>query len=129
MRRVIRMAAAGLIGAMVLGAAPAALASRGSGSSGGGDAIENSGPCSGASRWKLKVKPDNGLLEVEFEVDSNVVGQVWNVTMKDNGTRFFRGQRTTQAPSGSFEARKRTTNQAGTDTIQARAKNPSTGEI
>jgi len=117
---------------MVLGAAPAALASHGgrvAPRSGGGGAIEKSGPCSAASTWKLKAKTDNGLLEVEFEVDQNVVGDVWNVVMKDNGTRFFRGQRTTQAPGGSFTVRRRIANQSGTDTIQARAKNQSTGEI
>jgi hypothetical protein len=86
------------------------------------------GSCSAASTWRLKDKPDNGRLQVEFEVDQNVAGDTWRVRLTDNGKRFFRGRRTTQAPSGSFEVRTRTANQAGADTIVGRAKNLSTGE-
>ena len=32
------------------------------------------GPCSGTADWKLKAKTDDGGLEVEAEVDSNVTG-------------------------------------------------------
>ena len=55
-----------------------------------GDAIIRTGNCTGASDWKLKAKPDNGKIEVEFEVDSNVNGQTWNVTLKDNGSVVLR---------------------------------------
>ena len=64
-----------------------------------------SGTCSAASQSKLKVKADNGRLETEFEVDQNRVGKRWRVTFKRNGSTVFRSIRTTQAPSGSFEAR------------------------
>lgn len=97
--------------------------------SGGGGGVQTQGSCTGASDWKLKAKADNGRLEVEFEVDSNKVGQMWNVRLFDNGTRFFAGTRTTMAPSGSFEVRQFTANQAGPDRITARATNPSTGEV
>ena len=30
------------------------------------------GPCSGRSDWKLKLSPEDGRIEVEFEVDQNV---------------------------------------------------------
>lgn len=97
--------------------------------SGGGDtAVRKSGTCSSASTWKLKAKPDNSLLQIEFEVDSNRVGQTWNVRITDNGTRIFAGTRTTVAPSGSFTVSIRRPNLAGTDTIVARATNPATGE-
>ena len=61
-------------------------------------------------------------------MDSNVVGQTWQVMLKDNGATFFRGTATTQGPSGSFEVRKFTANQAGSDTIQGLARTASTGE-
>ncbi|MDQ1397872.1 MAG: hypothetical protein QOG64_3131 [Acidimicrobiaceae bacterium] len=96
--------------------------------SGGSTAVIKTGQCSATSTWKLKAKPDNGQLEVEFEVDSNVVGQTWNVRLLDNGTSFFSGARTTQAPSGSFTVRRLTANRAGTDSIVGRASNPKTGE-
>jgi hypothetical protein len=60
---------------------------------GGGGGVQASGSCGGGSTWKLSAKPDNGRLEVEFEVDQNVVGDTWKVVMKDNGTAFFKGQR------------------------------------
>lgn len=90
----------------------------------GGGGVQTQDSCTGASDWKLKAKADNGRLEVEFEVDSNKVGQMWNVRLFDNGTRFFAGTRTTMAPSGSFEVRQFTTNQAGPDRITARATKP-----
>jgi len=94
-----------------------------------GTDVVKTGNCSMSSDWKLKVGPDNGRLEVEFEVDQNRNGQPWNVTLKHNGSVFFSGQRTTQAPSGSFSVRKFTSNAAGTDTIVGKAVNPKTGEV
>jgi hypothetical protein len=87
----------------------------------GDDAIRATGSCSGSAVWKLKAKHDDGRLEVEFEVDSNRVGQTWKVRMRDNGELFFAGERTTQEPSGSFEVERRTADRAGSDVIRARA--------
>jgi len=88
---------------------------------GGGDAVRTSGGCSGSAVWKLKAKHDNGAIEVEYEVDSNVTGPVWTVRLKDNGERFFAGKRTTAGASGSFTVQDRTANRAGDDVIRARA--------
>ena len=94
-----------------------------------GTDVIRTGNCTMSSDWKLKAKPDNGRLEVEFEVDQNRSGQTWNVTLKHNGSTFFTGQRTTQAPSGSFSVTKFTNNAAGTDMIVGKATNPKTGEV
>ena len=95
----------------------------------GNDAdVRSAGTCDGSSRAKIKVKPDDGRLEVEFEVDSNRNGQTWSVRITDNGVQVFAGNRTTQPPSGSFEVERRIANRAGTDTIRARATNARTGE-
>lgn len=94
----------------------------------GGGGVENTGQCSGGSDWKVKAKHDNGLLEVEGEVDSNVVGQGWNWRFLDNSTLAAKGTSTTQAPSGSFEARRRIADLAGSDRITFKATNPATGE-
>lgn len=120
MRKSIKgvIAVAGIVG--LLGVAPMAMAKD-------GDVIKR-GSCSGASDWKLKLSPQDGKIEVEFEVDSNKVGQTWQVRLTKNGTRFFSGSRVTQAPSGSFTVRKVTSNPAGTDTIRGRAVNAATGE-
>ncbi len=94
---------------------------------GDGDVIKE-GPCSGASDWKLKASEENGAIEVEFEVDTNINGQNWQVRLSDNGTRIFQGTRTTVGPSGSFDERAVTANQAGPDNNLGRARNPQTGE-
>ncbi len=117
----IGLALAALMALSTLWAAPTALA-------GGGDVIRT-GSCSGASDWKLKLSPEDGRIEVEFEVDQNVVGDTWRVVMRHDGTVFFRGRRTTRAPSGSFEVRRLIDDPAGIDTIAARARNLSTDEV
>ena len=109
--------------AAVLATTPAATAS------GGGAEVRKTGKCSMSSTWKLKLKKDDGRIETEFEVDQNVVGDTWRVTLKHNGNRFFRDRRTTKAPSGSFEVNKSVNDAAGKDTISARARNLSTDEL
>lgn len=94
----------------------------------GEDPIERTGNCSGSADWKLKAKPDNGGLEIEFEVDSNVVGQTWQYRIIDNGRRLSQGTRTTTGPSGSFEVEIHPANMAGPDRITAQARNNATGE-
>lgn len=97
--------------------------------SGGGGGVVRAGTCTAASTSRIKAKHEDGRIEVEFEVDQNVVGKTWNIRLLHNGDVFFTGQRTTQAPSGSFEVRKLTGNRAGTDTLKGRARNPQTGEV
>jgi hypothetical protein len=121
--KTIRVMVAGLLAGAVLMIGPSALAS-------GGADVQKSGSCSASSNWKLKLKAeDGGQIEVDYEVDQNKVGVTWNVRMTDNGNVFFKGHRTTQAPSGSFEVRKLTDNLQGTDRIVAKATNPATSEV
>ena len=94
----------------------------------GGDDVVRQGSCSGASDWKLKVKPDDGRLEVEAQVDSNRVGQTWGWRLVHNGSTSASGTAKTTAPSGSFEVRRLMVNLPGTDTITLRASNARTGE-
>jgi hypothetical protein len=87
------------------------------------------GPCSGRSDWKLKLSPEDGRIEVEFEVDQNVVGDEWRVRIRHDGKMAFRGTRTTRGASGSFELRIVEPNNAGADNFRARARNFSTDEV
>jgi hypothetical protein len=112
----------GLLVATTLVAAPLATSAK------DGDVIRQ-GDCSARSDWKLKLSPENGRIEVEFEVDQNRNGQKWNVVLRRNGNVFWRGARWTQPPSGSFTVRRLTRDGAGTDRIVARARNTSTGEV
>lgn len=93
-----------------------------------GDVIER-GACSTSSHWKLKLSPENGKIEVEFEVDQNRNNKPWRVVIKQNGEKVFAGTRYTQAPSGSFEVRILRPNMAGTDRFVGRATNLNSGEV
>ena len=86
------------------------------------------GTCTGRSSAKLKVKPDDGRLETEFEVDQNRNGVRWRVVLRRNGAVVVTTRATTRAPSGSFSVERRLANPAGSDTIRARATSPS-GEV
>ena len=97
-------------------------------SAGQNDVIRE-GSCADASDWKLKVSPEDGRLEVEFEVDQNVSGDRWRVSIRHDGDLAFRGIRTTRGASGSFEVRIVENDAAGPDTFSARARNLSTDEV
>jgi hypothetical protein len=97
--------------------------------SGGGDAVVNRGSCSGSTDWKLKVKPDDGRIELEAEVDSDRNGQVWHWKIRHNDSLSASGTGTTAGDSGSFEVHRRMSNLAGTDRFAFRAVYGATGEI
>jgi hypothetical protein len=90
--------------------------------------IRNAGECTGSSSSKIKVKPDDGRIEVEFEVDQNVNGQKWKVKLKNGSDVVFKGVATTKAPSGSFSIERKITDRAGADQIKAVARSKSSGE-
>jgi hypothetical protein len=119
-KRIAAVALAGALALSVAGAVPALARD--------GDVIER-GSCSGSADWKLKLSPEDGKIEVEYEVDSNVNGQSWKVRIFKNGDRIFRGTRTTKAPSGSFDVRVVTSDPAGSDTFRGKAVNVATGEV
>jgi hypothetical protein len=123
-RRIGATVGVGVMAAALLAVPQATLARNG-----GGSAVTRAGTCTVSSTAKIKAKPDDGMLEVEFEVDSNHNGQTWHVVLKKNDVKFFSGNRVTHAPSGSFEVNKRTGNPAGSDTIRGRATNLGNGEV
>ena len=122
-RKRLAVAASLPILAALLVSAPPAMAS------GGDPGHEASGSCSGSTDWKIKAKPDDGRIEVELEIDSNVSGQVWAVKITDNGTKVFKGQRTTGGASGSFSVQRSIANRAGADSIVARSRDLSSGQL
>jgi hypothetical protein len=122
-RRLAALAAFPLVtAAMVTMGAPAQAS--------GGGGVEATGSCAGAgsTTWDLKAKHDDGQIEVEFEIDSNIPGQVWRVKITDNGDQVFKGKRTTAGASGSFTVQRRVPDQAGSDKFVGKATNPVTGE-
>jgi hypothetical protein len=96
--------------------------------SGGGGDVRSAGKCSGTSTSKIKVKPRDGRLEVEFEVDQNRNGVKWNVKLKHNGAVALRTTATTHAPSGSFTVSHKLNDTTGKDTVAGIARNPKSDE-
>jgi hypothetical protein len=114
--------------ALALATSLALLVPAGIASAGNSDVIRE-GSCAGSSDWKIKLSPENGRIEVEFEVDQNVSSDRWRVKIRNDGDRVFRGTRTTGGASGSFELRIVEDDRAGADTFRARARNLSTDEV
>jgi len=118
------LAVAALSTALVVTGAPLAQAS------GGDDGrIIRTGSCSGTADWKLKAKHDDGRIEVEYEVDSNRSGQTWRVRVFDDGVRAVATTATTGGRSGSFSVERRVANRAGSDSLVARARDLSSGQL
>jgi hypothetical protein len=91
--------------------------------------IIRTGDCSARTDWKLKAKPDDGRIEVEWEVDQNRNRQVWTWTIRHDGRTVASGRRTTRAPSGSFSVERRIVDAAGKHRVSATARNVRTGEV
>jgi hypothetical protein len=100
----------------------------GGGTGGGSRATRVAGTCTDGSTAKLKVKPDDGRLELELEVDQNRAGVTWAVRVRRDGALAIRRNAKTHAPSGSFSVERKIANPTGRDTIAARATSPS-GEV
>ena len=95
----------------------------------GDPGVTRAGQCSNRASWTLKAKHDDGLIEVEFEVDQNIAGRRWNVVLTRDGSVVFRGARITRPPSGSFELNRRIRNPVGADRIVATARAARGGQV
>ena len=118
-----RLGATAVAGMMLTGfAAAGPAAAKGSG------ATIKTGSCSARTDWKLKAKPDDGRLEVEWEVDSTRRGQKWTWTIRHDGKVVHSGSRRTAGRSASFSVERLVRNAPGKHTISATARNTVTGE-
>jgi hypothetical protein len=90
--------------------------------------IRVGGSCTGGTSAKIKLSPEDGGIETEFEVDQNRSGVTWKVVLRRNGEVAARAQGTTGGRSGSFEVRRVLADGPGADAISARAVSPS-GEV
>ena len=108
--------------ALLVVGAPALSSSASASHGGDDDRVIKTGSCSGSADWKLKVKTDDGRLEVEGEVDTNQSGQSWQWKIKDNGSVAAKGTDVTGGRSGSFSVERKITNQTGTDNVVFKAK-------
>lgn len=70
---------------------------------------------------KLKLSPEDGGMEVEYELDQNRNGRRWSLRLERNGSTVATTTKTTTAPSGSLRWRVVTGDPAGTDTFTVTA--------
>lgn len=72
-----------------------------------GNPVKTSGTCSdGTSTFTLKSQFDDTpfpeTVGAEFQVNTGVIGQTWQVTLTDNGTVFFDAPVDTVGPEGGL---------------------------
>lgn len=95
---------------------------------GGGDEtrreVRVTGTCGNGATAKLKLKADDGSVEVEFEVDANRSGSLWRVTLVHERRVVARTTARTTGRSGSFTVRRRLRDLEGSDRVTARAVGP-----
>lgn len=116
-----------------LSATPAFARGGGGGGRSCGATTATSGSGSLGSPFALSAKYDDNdtqpsvvTVEEEFQVNTQVASQVWNVTFTYNGTTFFSGS-VTSTSTGVHEAASATYT-GGTSTMAVTAVNQTTGE-
>jgi hypothetical protein len=86
-----------------------------------GDVIARSS-CTGSAKSKLKASPENGRIEVEYELDNLRPGDRWRVIIRSGRKVILRK---TRRVTGTREINFRTIipNQSGTEKISAKSRN------
>lgn len=92
-----------------------------------GDIIKR-GNCAGGVKTKLKASPENGRIEVEYELDNAAPNEAWRVIVKKNGRAILRATKRTNGV-GDLKVRKVTSNGNGNERIEASAKRVSGGGV
>jgi hypothetical protein len=81
--------------------------------------------CGHGASAKLKVKRDDGLLEVEFELEhSRRPGARWRVVLVHEHRVAWRGSAKARGRNGGFEIERRVRDYAGADRVMVRATDP-----
>jgi hypothetical protein len=112
-----------------LASAGPALADHGSDDGGGGGhggdrpEVRVAGTCGGGASSKLKVKSDDGGIEVEVEVQHVRSGSRWQVVVVQEGRIALRAT-TRASATGAVHLERRIGDLAGADTISFRASGP-----
>jgi hypothetical protein len=94
----------------------------------GGVTVERRGDCdSGPGEWKIVVRTETSTtLRVRFRIQNVRPGQLWDVFLSDDGTRFFSA--TKRANSlGEVKVTAFPRDRAGADTIAAYGHNRANG--
>jgi hypothetical protein len=86
--------------------------------------VRVAGACSGGAKAKLRLRADNGDIELEFEIEHARAGVLWRIALVHERRVSWKGSARTTPPSGSFAIRRSLSDLPGYDTITARAWGP-----
>jgi hypothetical protein len=99
------------------------------GAAGASDGAKREGSCTGHANWRLEVeRRDADTLRVRFRIENTPAGNVWEVFLSDNGTRFLATTRTASS-DGEVRVAKNTRDRSGTDRVKAYGYSRATGEV
>jgi hypothetical protein len=87
------------------------------------DEVRVAGVCNGGAASRVRLKGEDGEIEVRFRLDSTRSGVVWRVVLVQERRVAWRANLTTRR-GGSFEVRRVLRDLPGADTISARAVGP-----
>jgi hypothetical protein len=90
----------------------------------GGDDVRVSGSCGRGASAELRLKADDGAIEVELRVRRTQAGERWSVALVHERRVAWRGAATTNRSRDGFRIRRTLANYPGADEISARATNP-----
>ena len=82
------------------------------------------GTCRSGAIWDLDVERDDGMLEIDFDVDRARPGEVYRVTVKVNNQRVWRTTKRTDS-DGDVWFTRMVRDRQGPDRVQVRLKSPS----
>jgi hypothetical protein len=116
-----RSATVVLLLACLLLALPASSQSRGGG--GDDDEVRTSGTCGGGARSELRLKADDGAIELRFEVRGARRGS-WRVVVVQERRVAWRGTVRADGGSRSFRIERDLDDLPGADAIMVRASGP-----
>jgi hypothetical protein len=115
-----RSATVVLLLACPLLALPASSQARGGG---GDDEVRTSGTCGGGARSELRLKADDGAIELRFEVRGARRGS-WRVVVVQERRVAWRGTVSAGSGSRSFRVERELDDLPGADAIMVRASGP-----
>lgn len=114
-----------LLATLLLAVTLAVLATdaRAAGHGGGDERARVDGTCSGSARSELRLESDDGLIELEFEVDRTRSRASWRIVLVHERRVAWKG--TVRARSGgSIRLRRMLPDLPGADSVTARAWGP-----
>ena len=90
---------------------------------GDGREVRATGSCTGSSRYRLRLRAEDGKLEIRFEIDASRAG-AWSVILLHERRIVYRGVVRTRTRNSELRVRRLVDDWYGRDAIGVRASGP-----